>query len=237
MRCADPIDARRRVGRRRPPARVPEPRRGIPRASPTSGGPVSQGLMTPIWRVPPRPESARCSMGVCAWTMSRTPLLSSTSPTPSSGSGPPLVRPSPTGVCTRASAPATSSSRWPAGRTSRSSRRWTTRPRTAPPSAARCGRGPTRAAAGWAGSCRCRTWRRSRRGSARQAVEGHRVRPDGFDLRWRQIGVLDTMSDAQLPFFVHWEADREHHPSAGGRDVRIARGHRGVTGTRGRVAG
>ena len=39
----------------------------------------------------------------------------------------------------------------------------------------------------------------------RQAVEGHRVRPDGYDLHWQQIGVLDTMSDAQLPFFVHWE--------------------------------
>jgi len=56
----------------------------------------------------------------------------------------------------------------------------------------------------------------------RKAVEGHRVRPDGYDLRWQQIGVLDTMADAQLPFFVHWESDREHHPSAGGHDVRIA---------------
>ena len=28
----------------------------------------------------------------------------------------------------------------------------------------------------------------------RPAVEGHRVRPDGFDLRWRQIGVLDTIA-------------------------------------------
>ncbi len=57
----------------------------------------------------------------------------------------------------------------------------------------------------------------------RRAVEGHRVRPDGYDLRWKQIGVLDTMADAQLPFFVHWEGDREHHPSAGGHDVRIAK--------------
>jgi hypothetical protein len=56
----------------------------------------------------------------------------------------------------------------------------------------------------------------------RQAVQGHRVRPDGFDLCWQQIGVLDTMADAQLPFFVHWEVDRAHHPSAGGRDVSIA---------------
>src|SRR5690242_20241935 len=26
----------------------------------------------------------------------------------------------------------------------------------------------------------------------RSAAPGHRVRPDGFDLRWSQIGVLDT---------------------------------------------
>lgn len=56
----------------------------------------------------------------------------------------------------------------------------------------------------------------------RPAVEGHRVRPDGFDLRWRQIGVLDTIADAQLPFFVSWESDARQHPSAGGRDLRIA---------------
>ena len=56
----------------------------------------------------------------------------------------------------------------------------------------------------------------------RQAVEGHRVRPDGYDLRWQQIGVLDTMTDAQLPFFVHWEADDDHHPAAHGSDLRIA---------------
>ena len=57
----------------------------------------------------------------------------------------------------------------------------------------------------------------------RRAVAGHRIRPDGYDLRWAQIGVLDTMEDAQLPYFVHWQADREHHPSAGGTDVRIAK--------------
>jgi hypothetical protein len=56
----------------------------------------------------------------------------------------------------------------------------------------------------------------------RAAVDGHRVRPDGFDLRWRQIGVLDTMADAQLPFYVCWESDPRQHPSVGGREVRIA---------------
>ncbi len=56
----------------------------------------------------------------------------------------------------------------------------------------------------------------------RQAVSGHRVRPDGYDLCWQQIGVLDTMEDAQVPFFVHWLGDAAEHPSAGGADVRIA---------------
>ena len=56
----------------------------------------------------------------------------------------------------------------------------------------------------------------------RSAVDGHRVRPDGFDLRWRQIGVLDTIADAQLPFFVSWTSDSRQHPSVGGKDVRIA---------------
>ena len=69
----------------------------------------------------------------------------------------------------------------------------------------------------------------------RPAVEGHRVRPDGYDLRWQQIGVLDTMADSQLPFFVHWKTDREHHPSAGGSDVRIAQLE--IAGSPERIAG
>lgn len=57
----------------------------------------------------------------------------------------------------------------------------------------------------------------------RAAAAGHRVRPDGFDLRWRQIGVLDTMSDPSLPYFVSWESDAEHHPSVGGNGIAITR--------------
>lgn len=45
----------------------------------------------------------------------------------------------------------------------------------------------------------------------RKAVDGHRKRPDGTDLKWKQIGVLDTLSDAQLPFFIQWDTD--NHPS------------------------
>lgn len=57
----------------------------------------------------------------------------------------------------------------------------------------------------------------------RPAVEGHRIRPDGFELRWRQLGVLDTMANPALPYFVQWETDSAHHPSAGGQEVAIDR--------------
>lgn len=48
----------------------------------------------------------------------------------------------------------------------------------------------------------------------RPAVHGNRHRPDGFDLEWKQLGVNDFMDDPQLPFFVQWLVDAEHHPSA-----------------------
>jgi len=47
----------------------------------------------------------------------------------------------------------------------------------------------------------------------RAAVDGNRHRPDGYDLRWKQIGVNDTMADPQLPFFVQWMVPTEEHPS------------------------
>ncbi|TDD70246.1 VOC family protein [Jiangella aurantiaca] len=53
----------------------------------------------------------------------------------------------------------------------------------------------------------------------RPAVDGHRLRPDGFDLVWKQIGVMGLMNDPQLPFFVHWESNPAEHPSKGGHDV------------------
>jgi hypothetical protein len=56
----------------------------------------------------------------------------------------------------------------------------------------------------------------------RSAAPGHRRRPDGFDLRWSQIGITDVEADPQLPFFVHWESDAEHHPSAPGGTVRLS---------------
>ncbi len=36
----------------------------------------------------------------------------------------------------------------------------------------------------------------------RQAVDGHHTKPDGSDLRWKQIDVLGTLEDRQLPFFI-----------------------------------
>lgn len=58
---------------------------------------------------------------------------------------------------------------------------------------------------------------------ARPAADGHRRRPDGFDLRWQQIGINDVAADPQLPFFLRWLTDDEHHPSAGGSRLRLAR--------------
>lgn len=57
----------------------------------------------------------------------------------------------------------------------------------------------------------------------RAAAQGHRRRPDGFDLRWRQIGINDVTEDPQLPFFVHWETDDAHHPSAAGSSITLRR--------------
>lgn len=47
----------------------------------------------------------------------------------------------------------------------------------------------------------------------REAVNGNRHRPDGVELRWKQIGVKGLQADPQLPFFVQWEDGP--HPSQG----------------------
>jgi hypothetical protein len=57
----------------------------------------------------------------------------------------------------------------------------------------------------------------------RPAAAGHRRRPDGFDLRWEQLGVNDTVEDPQLPFFVKWLTDEQHHPSMPGSSIRLSR--------------
>ena len=57
----------------------------------------------------------------------------------------------------------------------------------------------------------------------REARVGHRIRPDGVDLNWKQIGVLDVMGDPQLPFFVQWHSETAEHPSSGAGPVCIER--------------
>ena len=57
----------------------------------------------------------------------------------------------------------------------------------------------------------------------RPAAKGHRRRPDGFDLYWQQIGVNDVAEDPQLPFFVQWDSDAEHHPSTPGSAIALRR--------------
>jgi hypothetical protein len=58
----------------------------------------------------------------------------------------------------------------------------------------------------------------------RDSVPGNRHRPDGHELRWRQLGVKGLQSDPQLPFFVQWEGDGSDHPSQGAsHDIRLER--------------
>jgi hypothetical protein len=49
----------------------------------------------------------------------------------------------------------------------------------------------------------------------REAVNGNRHRPDGTELRWRQLGVKGLQADPQLPFFIQWDSEPGDHPSAG----------------------
>ncbi len=48
----------------------------------------------------------------------------------------------------------------------------------------------------------------------RKAVDGHRTRPDGTDLKWKQIGVKEIEESRELPFFIQWLT--EDHPSKDG---------------------
>lgn len=51
----------------------------------------------------------------------------------------------------------------------------------------------------------------------REAVDGNRHRPDGVELRWKQLGVRGLQADPQLPFFVQW-GDNIPHPSEGAEE-------------------
>ena len=51
----------------------------------------------------------------------------------------------------------------------------------------------------------------------RAEVDGHRTKPDGKDLVWKQIGVLGTLEDKQLPFLIEWLS--LDHPSIDGKAI------------------
>jgi len=48
----------------------------------------------------------------------------------------------------------------------------------------------------------------------RQAIEGHRTRPNGTDLKWKQIGVKEIADTRKFPFFIEWLSN--DHPSQDG---------------------
>lgn len=49
----------------------------------------------------------------------------------------------------------------------------------------------------------------------RPSAEGHRRRPDGVLLEWRQIGLLELIEDPQIPYLIEWGCPNSEHPSAG----------------------
>jgi hypothetical protein len=48
----------------------------------------------------------------------------------------------------------------------------------------------------------------------REAIEAHRTRPDGSDLKWKQIGVREILETRGFPFFIQWLSS--DHPSQSG---------------------
>jgi hypothetical protein len=51
----------------------------------------------------------------------------------------------------------------------------------------------------------------------RPAVNGHRRQPDGSELNWKQIGIIEVLNDRNNPFFIRWETD--NHPSKDGKPI------------------
>jgi hypothetical protein len=49
----------------------------------------------------------------------------------------------------------------------------------------------------------------------RTAIEGHRKRPNGSDLKWKQIGVKEISEFKEFPFFIEWLSP--DHPSEDGK--------------------
>ena len=48
----------------------------------------------------------------------------------------------------------------------------------------------------------------------RKAADGSRTKPDGIELKWKQIGVKEIMGSSELPFFIQWLSS--NHPSKDG---------------------
>jgi len=48
----------------------------------------------------------------------------------------------------------------------------------------------------------------------RESTDGLRLKPDGTSLRWKQLGVSDTLEDSSIPFYIEWLSG--NHPSADG---------------------
>lgn len=51
----------------------------------------------------------------------------------------------------------------------------------------------------------------------RAAVDSRRMKPGGKDLACKKIGVLGTLEDKQLPFFIEWLS--LDHPSIDGKAI------------------
>ena len=51
----------------------------------------------------------------------------------------------------------------------------------------------------------------------RKAADGYRTKPDGSELKWKQIGVREIAGAGELPFFIQWLTER--HPSKDGNSV------------------
>jgi len=51
----------------------------------------------------------------------------------------------------------------------------------------------------------------------RKAADGYRTKPDGSELKWKQIGVKEITGSGELPFFIQWLT--EQHPSKDGYSV------------------
>lgn len=66
----------------------------------------------------------------------------------------------------------------------------------------------------------------------RESIEGHRTRPNGSDLKWKQIGVREIANIREFPFFIQWLST--DHPSQDGKP--LARIERIVLADKGQLA-